>query len=304
MSDLYNRDFAMNVGGVPIETRLPDPIQGDKIQPTLKVEFSIGKNSNKDPNTADITIYNLNEANRKILQVGFDNIDRWNQLRPPRIYDWPIVIEAGYVGRRKVIYKGDITFGGSRKEKVDWVTEIQCGDGEKKYRAKRMNQSFGPGTPLLSVISTAALLLDVEPGNLAEKLGVGVFRKGYGVFNQGLAVSGRASDIIDQYLTSAGFTWSIQDGQLQILAPNETTFEVVTLLNKETGLIGSPEKGDKGVVTFRSLLNPEISPGRRILIESDQVKGFFKVDRVNHFGDTWGSDWYSEGEGKPLGVLP
>jgi hypothetical protein len=298
MGDLFNRDFALSIGGFPIEAQLVDPIQNEKSQPMLKVEFSVEKNSNKDPNTADIVVYNLTSINRKTLQAGSDLVDKWREIE--KIYDWPVTIEAGYMGRRDVIFKGNITFATSRKEKVDWVTEIECGDGEKKYRSKRMNQSFGPGTTLLSVMSTAALLLDVEPGNLAEKLGLGVFRKGYGVFNQGLTVSGRVSDIMEKYLTSAGYTWSIQDNQLQILAPNETTFEPIVILLPETGLIGSPEKGEGGKVTFRSLLNPLIKPGRRVSIVSEQIKGFFKIEKVTHFGDTWGGDWYSEGEAVPI----
>jgi len=30
------------------------------------------------------------------------------------------------------------------------------------------------------------------------------------------------------------------------------------------------------------------------------MNGFFRVEKVVHSGDTWGSDWYSELEAKPI----
>jgi hypothetical protein len=113
-------------------------------------------------------------------------------------------------------------------------------------------------------------------------------------------LTGKASDVLDKYLTSAGFTWSIRDGQLQILAKDATTFESVVVLNSASGLIGSPEKGKEGYITFTSLLDGRLNPGSRVIINSLQVNGVYRIESVNHVGDTWGSDWYSECEAKPL----
>jgi hypothetical protein len=301
MSDLFNRDFSMLLGGVPLPIQSTDLAQSDKIQPALKVEFSIEKNSNKDPNIAEVIVYNFNPINRSTLQQGSKLVETLRQATPPKLYDWPIVIEAGYVGFKELLFTGNITFANSRKEKTTWVTDIEAGDGEKQYRKSRINKSFGPGTNILTAATQTAALMGVGPGNLATKLGPGIFRKGYGVFAQGVTLSGRASNALDKMLSSAGFTWSIQDGQLLILAPNETTVEeVVVISNKLGNLIGSPEKGDEGSITIRSLLQGKLKPGRRLLLESNMITGFFKIEKVIHFGDTWGNDWYTEVEAKPL----
>jgi hypothetical protein len=302
MSDLFNRDFSMIIGGIPLEIQKADVFQSDKIEPSLKVEFSIERNSNKDPNKADITIYNLGPTNRAKIQEGADLIEKLRQTKPkPLLYDWPIVIEGGYVGSKERLFAGDITFANTRKDNVTWVTDIECGDGENKYRNERLNKSYGPGTPVTAVVTDLAAQLGIGPGNLAFQMAIGLYRKGYSVFTQGTSITGSAAENIDKILTSMGFQWSIQDGQLQILAPDETTFEeVVFISNKLGNLIGSPEKGDKGSFTVRSLLQGKLKPGRRVFVESNAIKGFFKIEKVTHFGDTGGNDWYSEVEVKPI----
>jgi hypothetical protein len=90
MSELYNRDFSMRIGGQTLEIQEADPILSDKTQPTLKVEFAVEKNSNKDPNRADITVYNFNLANRATLEQGSKLIDTLRQATPPLIFCHPV----------------------------------------------------------------------------------------------------------------------------------------------------------------------------------------------------------------------
>lgn len=300
LGDLYNRDFSLNIGGVPLPMQVADPLQPDKIDTQLRVLFDVEKTSSKEPNRAEVTIFNLNLINRSQLESGQQLAD---EARASGLaYDWPLTIEAGYVGSREQIFSGNITFATSRKENVDWVTTIECGDGENKYRSARMNKSYTVGSPVTQVAIDASVLLGVGPGNIVEKLGPGVFRKGFSVFSQGFVASGSAVDVLDQILSSAGFNWSIQDGQLMILAPDETTFEEVVVLSKDLGLIGSPEKNENGNISFKSLLQGSIKPGRRVLIQSQLVTGQFKVEKVAHYGDTMGGDWYSEAEAKPVTI--
>lgn len=302
LGDLYNRDFLLNIGGIPLPMQVADPLQPDKIDTQLRVLFDVEKTSSKEPNRAEVTIFNLNLANRGIIEEGQKIADALRSATPPVAYDWPLTIEAGYVGSREQIFSGNITFATSRKENVDWVTTIECGDGENKYRSARMNKSYTVGSPVTQVAIDASILLGVGPGNIAEKLGPGVFRKGFSVFSQGFVASGSAADVLDQILSSAGFNWSIQDGQLMILAPDETTFEEVVVLSKDFGLIGSPEKSEDGNISFKSLLQGSIKPGRRVLIQSQLITGQFKIEKVAHYGDTIGSDWYSEAEAKPVTI--
>jgi hypothetical protein len=296
--ELYNRDFALVVGGETITSQTGDRLQPEKIDTQLRVSFVVELNSNKDPNRADVSVYNYNLENRVKLQTGNEIAERTRQSG--LAYDWPLVIEAGYMGSRDVIFSGNINYATSMKDTVDWISDIEAEDAGNKYRNQRMNKSYEPGTSVSQVAIDAATLLDVGPGNLAERLGTGIFRKGFSVFSQGYVASGSAQQVLDDLISSAGYNWSVQDGNLQILAPTETTFEETIVLNKDSGLIGSPQKGEKGSIMASSLLRGKINPGRKILIESNLVNGIFKVDKVTHYGDTAGNEWYSDIEAKPV----
>ena len=39
---------------------------------------------------------------------------------------------------------------------------------------------------------------------------------------------------------------------------------------------------------------PNVIPGEEVEIESNSVVGRFKVDKVTHAGDIYGSEWFSE----------
>ena len=45
---------------------------------------------------------------------------------------------------------------------------------------------------------------------------------------------------------------------------------------------------------IKTLLAPAVIPGEEVEIESNSVVGRFKVDKVTHTGDIYGSEWFSE----------
>lgn len=296
---LFNRDFEMTVGAQPISIQRIDP-KTKAITPALRVTFAVEKSGNRDPNLAAVEIYNLSEANRRVLQAGSELAE--TSRKAGLFYDWPLVVNAGYAGSKAVIFSGDIVRAVSRSEGVDWLTMIEAEDGGKRYRYARLPKgglSFGKGTPVAVVLTALAAALGAGIGNSAAHFAAGS-QRGYLNFDHGVALSGRVVRLLNKYITSAGYHWSIQDGQLQVLAPDETLLDSITVLSNLTGLVGSPEQGEKGVIMARSLLQASIKPGRRVLMISKMVKGNYKATKVSHFGDTWGTDWYTEFEGRPI----
>jgi hypothetical protein len=186
---------------------------------------------------------------------------------------------------------------------VDWVTSIEAEDGGKKYKSKRYSQSYGPGTTMTQLLVDLAAQLGVGLGNSALQFSTfaqSEREKRKVIFPRGVAVSGQVSRILDKYITTAGYQWSIQDGTLQVLGPKGVLVGKAVILNQASGLIGAPEVGEKGVISAVSLMNGLIMPGRQVFITSESVVGNYKVTKVNHSGDTWGPEWYSSFEGKPL----
>lgn len=296
MFDLFNRDLTIKIGAQTLAMQLTDPVSR-RVYPMLRTVFTVVKTGKKEPNTAVVDVYNLNLVNRTTLQAGADLL---TELEAAGIgHEWPLIVEAGYVNTIQQIFSGNVDFVDSRRENgTEWMTTFEASDGGKKYSEARLSVTFGPGTTVQLLLTTAAAAMGVGLGNSAAKFALA--KRGLVLFKKGVTVNGRVSKILNKYINGLGYTWSIQDGTLQVLAPDETLIGEVVVLNSATGLVGSPEVGEKGIVTARSLLQGSIIPGRRVLIESDKVTGFFKAQKVTHTGDTWAEDWYTEFEGVPV----
>lgn len=301
MTEFFNRDFQCLIGGAVISCQIPDMIT-ETFQPSLRASFKVEKTSAKEPNKATIEVYNLSESNRSILKDGADIVARTIALaqkaKVAPVWQWPLIVEAGYVGSREQLFTGDVVYAQSKRDTTSWITTIEAEDGGIQFSNARIKQSFGPGTTLQTVLLACAKALGVGIGNSMTKLAAP--KRSLVVYKKGLVLSGKVSDVLDKQCTNAGYKWSIQDGQLQLLAKGETLIESVPILSATSGLIGSPELGEAGSIKCQSLLRGTIKPGKRIIVESQLVKGTFKVDRVTHSGDTWGSNWYSEIEAKPV----
>jgi len=288
MSELFNRDIAVTVGTRRIASR---PLGAEDIaKPILRMAFNVEKTLSADPNKADLQIWNLSKDSRSAIQTK----------------NAPVIIEAGYVDTLEQIFSGDMSFASHVREGIDWITRMQAGDGEKQYRSARINESFKAGVSLGSMINKAASSMGLGLGNIAEKIRAGDFRGSITEFAKGIVLSGKSSDVLEDLLKTAGYDWQIHDGQIEIFKAKDTTEDTAVVLNLESGLVGTPELGEDGAVKARSLLNGNLFPGRKVQIiarlvgDTFEINGFFRIQRVVHSGDTWGGDWYSDIEAKQL----
>jgi hypothetical protein len=293
--------------------------------------FGVRKSDSKDPNTAEISINNLSATTRGQMQKKGAKV----------------VLLAGYAANQAQIFSGDARSISHLRDGPDWVTKLQCGDGETSYAYDWITESFRAGTSVGAVLNRIAESMRVGLGNVRQQAA----RLSSEQFVHGYAAHGRASAELNRILHSRGYTWSIQDGQLQVLKRGEYLPTTALVINAESGLIGTPElhtgekkpdkksftpkaplgeegdeltlgsvvsslrdaaKGassiqksstkDKGTVTvlkIRSLMQPSVKPGGLIRVESFSHTGQYRVVKVEHRGDTAGSDWYSDIEAVP-----
>lgn len=251
----------------------------------LRVAFKIHKDSGSTPNTAEIRVSNLAMVSRKHMQKKGAKV----------------ILAAGYEENVAIIFSGDARLIDHVRDGSNWVTKIQCGDGERAYSTTRVSEAFKAGTQVKDVIKHHIAKMGIDAGNAHEKLNTMVSQ-----FVNGYSAHGRAAAELDHLFASHGLEWSIQDGRLMVLAPNEASKEAAVELSPETGLVGSPELGTSekeqgaGIVKVRSLLQPRIRPGIRLVVDSEAVKGTLRVRAVDHMGDTHGGDWYSVAEAVPV----
>lgn len=266
-----------------LQSRVVRVTVGDVQVLGLRVAFAVRKTVRSEPNNATVSIWNLAESTRRALQEG----------------PLPLVLEAGYQDNVSQIFRGDVRYARSSKEGPDWVTTVESGDGDKKYRSAMMAKSLRTASFEVA-LKEAANALGVGLGNTAELARTGKFRKAVRELTQGVVLQGRARDVIERLTQTAGLEWSIQDGQLQFLKRGEALRGSAIVLAPDTGLIGSPELQDKGAVRVRCLLQPDLIPGKPIVLRSQNVEGQFRCRSVTLTGDTHGNDFVADLEAKPL----
>lgn len=242
------------------------------------VRFEITKSlAPKTPNAAEVQIYNLNTDHRQQLQ----------ELE--KVY---LSIEAGYESGMSLIFRGDLRDVTSARNGPDWVTTITSDSG-RRARKKRIVKSFAPGSSVSSVLQAAAKAMGVPLGNTAART---VSAKIAGTqatkFFNGYAIAGAIDEELDRLARSCNLEWSIQDGELQFLDYGEPLAQLAVKLTPETGLLGSPEPGNKGITEARCLIIPDVYPGRRVQMESEHVRGMYRIETTKHVGSTFGDEWY------------
>lgn len=250
-----------------------------------RVQFSIVKSLDSEPNTCEVIVTNLAERTRAELQ------------RKP-LY---VRLDAGYDGQLARLFTGDVIWGQSKINGVDWETKLQLGDGSRAHGHARLNRSFKAGTSVKTVLGDLAKAHGLKmPTNISEAKELST------QFASGVSVSGPTHAELTKVLAPRGYSWSVQDGRLQVLGPNGTRPDEAIVINQDAGMISSPEFGPPGddgkppTMTVSVLLYPGITPGGKIKVESRAVNGLFRVERVTHVGDTHGGSWQSNIEAIPL----
>jgi hypothetical protein len=270
---------------------------GDVAWTGLRVRFEVTKTSRVHPNPAEITIWNLSRESRAALVRGVS-----------------VRLTAGYRENAELLFAGQVVDVDAQRDGPDWPCKLTCRDGDAAWRAST-RRAYGSSVPLVQIVERTAEDMGLPLSAQARSL-----LQAGGVSHGPLVQHGYAHDELDAVLRSLGMEWSIQDGALQILSSGGATVEPAILLTPETGLIGSPRPSGnaKSLVTAKtaatldkatrrrlqvvvvSLLQPGLRPGRQVVLQSSDVSGTFRVDRVVHKGDTHGTDWYSEAELRSL----
>lgn len=276
----------------------------------LRIVFNIQKGSVRTPNKCTCKIYNAKKETRSQVEA-IGNV---------------LILKAGYKDDIGLItiFSGNVTRSISYKEGPNWITELEMLDGFEEFRDRKITISMAKG------ITTTQVIKEIVKG---FRLPVRKFPTGFvdKVYKSGFSFVGRCRDGMDKACDYAGLEWSIQNREVQIIKKGGTLQEKAYVLSAGTGLIGSPQQesqtltekaaaeigyttGQPGTlkeyelnregefdVMLRitgykviSLMLPTIEPGAYLKLDSQAVKGFFRVEQLNHVGDTHSQDWHTE----------
>jgi len=277
----------------------------------LRFSFSIQKGATKSPNQCTVKIWNAAPETRALIEV-IGNV---------------LILKAGYsedIGAT-TIFSGNVTRTLTVREGPDWITELELQDGFMEFRDAKVSLAFGKGATVSQVLSAISkkfgLPVRTLPADVAKK-----------TYPSGFAFVGRVRDAMDKACENGGLEWSIQNREIQIIKKGGVFKQKAYLLSPDTGLLGSPmqesktmtekaaakegitatqpgvrkttERDKDGEVQemlrvlgykVKSLLQPLLEPGGYVQVKSKGIDGeFFRIEELNHTGDTHGNEWHSE----------
>lgn len=255
-----------------------------------RIQFEIKRDCGRTPNACKLTITNLSRDTRTRLE------------RKP-IY---VIVRAGHDGVLRPLFEGNVMYAKSNYKSPDWETSISVADGGRAYSQARMSRSYAPPIKVSQIISDCAASMGIRlPADLSSANELQQALAG------GHSAHGPVRDILTKMLAPYNYSWSIQNGRLQIVKNGAPNANAAWVIDVDAGMIGSPEAslpskpGAPSDLSVDVLLFPEISPCDRVQVTSKAISGgFFRVNDITHKGDTSGNDWTSSIKATPLGVPP
>lgn len=238
--------------------------------PPFRVDFRVDFDNKPEPNTAEIKVYNMSQ-------------DTLTRIRK----NMPIILNAGYESSMGTIFAGDTLRVRTEWEGVNKITKITAGDGMFAWIESEVSKTFKSGIKASQVIRDIVAGFGLEIGEIVLAHDV--------TYHNGKVVHGKLQQVLQEIVDDCQSKLTIINGVVIIRPPAAGT-QTGFLLNKETGLIGSPAYIDSDDADFslECLLNHRITADSLIRIESRTANGNFRVVKGSHRGNDQG--WVTQME--------
>lgn len=270
----------------------------------MHFRFDTVQEDEESPNNCSIRVYNLSPATIKAVREEYSRV----------------ILQAGYVDSAYgVIFDGTICqFRIGRENVTTTYLDILVSDGDVAYSYAMCTASAAAGTTRSERLQTVMSTMNSK----GVKAGQLIVDATGGILPRGKVLFGLAKGLIRSEVQSIGATWSIQNGQINVIPLDGYLPGQAVVLNAETGLIGRPEQTQDGI-RVRCLINPKIIVGGLVKIDNTSINqtlqknpnaaplaynqyvglqqfasvtadGIYRVYVAEHKGDTRGHDWYTD----------
>ena len=245
----------------------------------LDFAFEITRTTNPEPNTAQLSIWNL-AASRRSAITQLQNV--------------PVKISAGYLSADPtLLFPGRLERFENLSRWPRYRTGIVVGDGERAFRTARTSRSWGQNTNVREVVEQVAEDLGLGRGNLSSFTELSL--EGIGrTFAEGLTAFGPSIRELKRLAASTGLEVSIQNNALQFAERGQAIPGAPVLLSPRSGLLSAPEKSPDGIVRAVALIQPGLEPGRAVEFDSESVQGLFRIETSRAVGGTASNSWQIE----------
>jgi len=271
----WNRKFTLEIE-VPPSAQSPlgflAPVQTLTLASPLTVEFSIDRRMNTHLNTASFKLYNLSRAHREQIFKDFNNPSSTQAIR----------FSAGYAPdtdattQLPVIFNGTWTYAASVRDRSDWITEIEAMEGVESAATSFTAKTVAPGLDLKTIITGLASSMKGITGTAIGDIFATPPQRGQVLF-------GNTYELINQYTRGQ---CSIQGGVLVVLGQGQSLAPIVTRIDSDTGLLGTPRRAEM-YMEVETLFEPRLIPGQAVDLFSTtapQYNGTYQIYGLTHTG--------------------
>jgi hypothetical protein len=240
------------------------------ITPPFSVVMQIDRSlKGSSLSNASVTIYNLAQQTRNILYKDIYTDQKY----------WQIIIKAGYGNNLYEVFRGNIQQAYSYKEKTEWITKLDCFDGNYQVQNGFVNETIASGTSLSDIIPR---VVSTMPNLISGLFGKPVQDADISV--RGNVLVGNSYDEIQRLTGGNAF---ISGEKIHVLGDNEVLPGDVFFLGPDKLDVGTlfttPKRRDT-YLEVECLFAPEIEIGRIVQIESafPKYNGQYKVFGITH----------------------
>ena len=234
------------------------------------LEFDVNRNDYSSSNVSSLRVYGLapdtRNKLRKDLQGGLGAVTK------------RMILRAGYGSNLVEILNANMKQGFSYREGNTFITEMDAYDAGGAFANSQTSREWIAGTDQKQILSD--IISDLKPWGISEGQISNAFG---GAIPTGNSYSGVTCDLLKQ-LTNGNFF--IDNGKAHCLAEGDCIQGVLTTINADTGLLGTPRRF-QSVMDFDILFEPRLLIGQFLNLVSSTGDGFngtHKVIKIHHKG--------------------
>ena len=247
---LYNQQIVLRLGNKEYSNK------------DIDIDFSVEFDNSPEPNIHEISIWNSSEDTKANIAKGMQ-----------------VILNAGYGDDIGSIVVGTVGSYETNYYEVDNELKLFVGDGIDKWLNTTVSRNYKAGITSQAVINDLLGSFGLEVGKLALNSNI--------TYAEGKSFNTKLNQALKEVAKDTNSKFYIKNGVVFIVPDN---FNVSTgfLLNKDTGLIGTPERLDidgKDGWKINCLLNHRINTDSLLQVQSRSLSGNVKVVKGKHTSD-------------------
>jgi hypothetical protein len=263
----------------------------------VAITWKVAKSSTDSPNTASITLHNLNDKSVASICDMVRTPITWTpaqlielmlagaseeptEITHSNLGIASVTLEVGNVGEPLFVwYTGQSTQIETDRDNPDTTLTLVCADHGDGVGAGQIfpPKTYAAGTATVAVIVDLihAMGLGVDRSRLETEITAGAARLGKVVTSVNKLLvpytsAGSARAQLDQFFGGLDLTWMVLDGQFYVLGYDQVLpgYEPIVFKPSDGTLLRSPRRITGGALEVDTVLRPGLIPGRAGIVQA------------------------------------